>query len=112
MKPLKPELVTSARVAEITGYSVAWVTAQARAGNIPGAMRLTERADWRFDETAVKRWIKRQEVQPGAVVTDRAGSGGGRYSAEPSFGVEAYERLFGLSPRKPPTSKRKRRSRT
>ncbi len=112
MKSSKPELVTSARVAEITGYSVAWVTAQARAGNIPGAMRLTERADWRFDETAVKRWIKRQEVQPGPVVTDRVSSGGQAWDPGPYRGDEGYLRMFGLSPRKPPTSKRKRRSRT
>ncbi len=111
MKPSKPELVTSARVAELTGYSVAWVTAQARAGDIPGAVRLTERADWRFDEAAVKRWIKRQEVQPGPVVTDRVRSGGQAWDPGPYRGDEGYLRMFGLRPPRRPTSKGKRRPR-
>lgn len=50
------ELVSSARIAEITGFTVRWVQEHAGKGDIPGAVKLC--GGWRFDEAMVRGWIR------------------------------------------------------
>ena len=53
--------VSAERVAEMTGFTSAWVRKQSRLGNVPGACKLA--GEWRYDEDRIRHWIERAERQ-------------------------------------------------
>lgn len=92
-----PERITTSAAASICGYSTKTLRRYAQAGIIPGAMRLDDNADWRFDEATLRRWVARREADTcRAISTNGKGHGTpvSRFTAETSGA--AYERLLGL----------------
>lgn len=57
----RPERIPPGRAAQICGVSRKTLLRLAEAGKIPGAAPLEDGRLWRFDEAALRRWLRQRE---------------------------------------------------
>jgi predicted DNA-binding transcriptional regulator AlpA len=93
-----PERIRPGPAASIVGVSRKTLARLAAAGKIPGAAEI-EPGMWRFDEAALRRWLRQKEGEACRTIsTAAAKSGGFAPRCEDTKSVAAYERLLGLRP--------------
>ena len=86
------------------GYTARRIRGLAMAGKIPGAFRIDDNSEWRFDRESIENWIEglKAETQQRASWSSNVS-----FSPERRTSNEAYERAIGLR-RRHPTSSRSR----
>ena len=71
--------VGTAVIAAELGYTQRGIRDLAAAGKIPGAYRLSDTSQWRFDLARVRAWKRKREVKP-RQSTSGVKSGGSNFS--------------------------------
>ena len=89
-------MIGTARVAEITGFTIRWVQMHAR--EIPSAVQYFEGGEWRFDEAAVRMWKDEKAKKATAWRTSikEAKRGGGASITRPSNSANRLRQILNL----------------
>jgi hypothetical protein len=92
------ERITASQAGRICGYTAKTMRKLAENGNVPGAAFLVNQ--WRFDESRLREWIRRQEAQCQTKISSSATAcGTPEKKFEDGTSDEAYARLLGLRPK-------------
>jgi hypothetical protein len=93
---ITPARISSEPAAAIVGITPKTLLKMARAGKIPGAAEV-DKGLFRFDETALRRWLRQKESRECQTISSSAGAGGMRGSKLTVVtSGEAYARLLKL----------------
>lgn len=88
------ERVQTRAASDITGLKVRGIQAMASRGEIPGAAKLGR--VWTFNETELRRWIRRRESEVCRTSIVARESGMPEYRLPAMTEDEAYEQAIGL----------------